>query len=386
MPAAEISGRRCAIDAEENMTTTLGSQRSEQTQRTPAIECRSVWKVFGKRSGETIKAAQNGLQDKDELLKRYGSVVAVSDASFEIYEGETFCIMGLSGSGKSTLIRHFNRLIEPTAGEVIVRGRDVCKLNQTDLREMRSRHMGMVFQHVALLPYRTVLQNVAIPLEVLRVPEKERQASCIAALETVGLGNWVSRYPRELSGGMQQRVGIARALAANPEILLMDEPFSALDPLIRKQLQLEFRQLSTELKKTTVFITHDLEEAIRIGDRIAIMKDGQIVQIGTPEDIVLRPANNYVADFVEGISRLHLVKAYSVMERGTRADGTLPRADLGADLQSLIDLSLKHSAETIAITDGGQPVGFVTREAILRAVGESNSPASVERSSWAGVN
>lgn len=368
------------------MSITLARQRLDQTPSNPAIECRSVWKVFGKRSQEAIKAARNGLHDKDELLKRYGSVIAVSDASFKIYEGETFCIMGLSGSGKSTLIRHFNRLIEPTVGEVIVRGRDVCKLNRTDLREMRSRHMGMVFQHVALLPYRTVLQNVAIPLEVLRVPEKERQASCMAALETVGLGNWVNRYPRELSGGMQQRVGIARALAASPEILLMDEPFSALDPLIRKQLQLEFRQLSTELKKTTVFITHDLEEAIRIGDRIAIMKDGRIVQIGTPEDIVLRPANDYVADFVEGISRLHLVKAHSVMERGIRMQGNLPQADVEADLQSLIDLSLKHSAETITITDNGQPVGFVTREAILRAVGESNAPANVDQGSRAGVS
>jgi len=338
-----------------------------------AIECRGVWKVFGNDNDKAVSDAIESTQDKEELLERYGLIAAVCDASFQIHEGETFCIMGLSGSGKSTLIRHFNRLIEPTRGEVIFRGQDVCQLGSADLRQLRSKHMGMVFQNVALLPYRTVLGNVALPLEVQKEgapTAAQRQQICVEALERVGLGNWQARYPRELSGGMQQRVGIARALAANPEVLLMDEPFSALDPLIRKQLQLEFRQLSTTLKKTTVFITHDLEEAIRIGDRIAIMKEGRIVQIGTPEEVVLTPADDYVAEFVEGISRLHLVKARSIMRPLDGSHENMPRASADADLQQLIDLALEQKAENVLIEAEGKPVGFVPREALLRAVGK----------------
>lgn len=348
----------------------MNKQSNSKENRTKAIECRSVWKVFGDNGPAAVAAIQAGTHDKNQILEKFGCVVAVANASFDVYEGETFCIMGLSGSGKSTLIRHFNRLIEPSAGEVIVRGQDVCKMNERDLRDLRAQHIGMVFQHVALLPYRTVLENVSLPLEVQRIPKDQCLEKCRTALETVGLKNWADRYPSELSGGMQQRVGLARALAANPEILLMDEPFSALDPLIRKQLQVEFRQLSTKLHKTSVFITHDLEEAIRIGDRIAIMKEGRIVQIGTPEEIVLKPADDYVAEFVEGISRLRLVKAHSVMSRAIpREDASsLPRADIDADLQTLIDLSLAHHANRIAIVEGGAIVGLVTHENLLRAV------------------
>lgn len=344
--------------------------------RSPAVECRSVWKIFGNQSSAAIEAAKAGA-DKNRLLEQFGCVVGVADASFSIFEGETFCIMGLSGSGKSTLIRHFNRLIEPSLGEVIVRGQDVCKLNAAELRKLRARHMGMVFQHVALLPYRTVLQNVMLPLEVQGISKRERTETCLAALETVGLKGWANRYPRELSGGMQQRVGIARALAANPEILLMDEPFSALDPLIRKQLQLEFKQLSTSLKKTTIFITHDLEEAIRIGDRIAIMKEGRIVQIGTPEEIVLRPATEYVAEFVEGISRLRLVKARSVMKQWVEPQGEpsqhgghngFASVDPNADLETMIDLALEHKAAMLGVKEHGRLVGSVTLDNLLRAV------------------
>ncbi|MGX5849205.1 quaternary amine ABC transporter ATP-binding protein [Mesorhizobium sp. PL10] len=339
--------------------------------RPKVVECRSVWKFFGAKSSAAVDAAKRGTHDKEQILKDFGVVVAVADASFEVLEGETFCIMGLSGSGKSTLIRHFNRLIEPSVGEVIVRGEDVCKMAQSDLRAMRAKHIGMVFQHVALLPYRTVLQNVSLPLEIQQLSKSQRMETCQTALETVGLKNWAERYPRELSGGMQQRVGIARALAANPEILLMDEPFSALDPLIRKQLQIEFKQLSTKLNKTSVFITHDLEEAIRIGDRIAIMKEGRIVQIGTPEEIVLKPADDYVADFVEGISRLHLVKAHSIMTKPGAVHGdksSMPTAHVDDDLQTLIDSSLKHGADRIAISDQNSMVGIVTRENLLKAV------------------
>ncbi|RVI99552.1 ATP-binding cassette domain-containing protein [Sinorhizobium meliloti] len=346
-------------------------QKSQAAQRAKVIECRSVWKLFGNNSATAVQAAERGTLDKDRILKQFGCVVAVADASFEVFEGETFCIMGLSGSGKSTLIRHFNRLIEPSAGEVVVRGKDVCKLNGNDLRTLRAQHIGMVFQHVALLPYRTVLQNVSLPLEVQQISKSKRLETSRAALQTVGLENWADRYPGELSGGMQQRVGIARALAADPEILLMDEPFSALDPLIRKQLQIEFRQLSTKLNKTSIFITHDLEEAIRIGDRIAIMKEGRIVQIGTPEEIVLRPRDEYVAEFVEGISRLHLVKAHSIMGRTpsvTQIEPGTPQADIEDDLQTMIDLALKHRSDRILIMHQGQVAGTVTRESLLKAV------------------
>jgi len=334
-----------------------------------AISCRGVWKVFGQRSQAALASAQSGSHDKARILKEFGCVVAVADVSFDVAEGEIFCIMGFSGSGKSTLIRHFNRLIEPSAGEVRVQGQDICQLNPAALRALRARHIGMVFQHVALLPYRTVAHNVALPLEVQGMPRAQREDASRAALASVGLADWADRYPMELSGGMQQRVGIARALAADPQILLMDEPFSALDPLIRKQLQIEFRQLATRLKKTAVFITHDLEEAIRIGDRIAIMREGGIVQTGTPEDIVLKPADDYVADFVEGISRLNLVRARSILTPlDTTPAAAAPCADINADLQTLIDLALAHQAEQLTITRDGAAVGKVTREALLGAV------------------
>jgi glycine betaine/proline transport system ATP-binding protein len=327
-----------------------------------------------------MEAAKSGRFSKDELLKQHGCVAAVADATFSVAEGETFCIIGLSGSGKSTLIRHFNRLIEPTSGEVIVRGRDICKLKGADLRDLRSRCVSMVFQQVALLPYRTVLQNVMLPMEVQGGNAAERKAKCQAALDTVGLGNWSDRYPNELSGGMQQRVGLARALAANPDVLLMDEPFSALDPLIRKQLQIEFRQLSTKLKKTTIFITHDIEEAIRIGDRIAIMHEGRIIQIGRPEEVALKPVNDYVASFMEGVSRLKLVKAHSIMlpvEPGMTQEfcgATHPdyvTVDINADLEEMIDVAINKCTERLAVQQDGRIVGTVSREALLRAVRSS---------------
>ncbi|MFT4437772.1 quaternary amine ABC transporter ATP-binding protein [Caballeronia sp. 15715] len=340
--------------------------------RTAVVECREVWKVFGSPNAAALDAAKSGKYDKEALLKKFGCVAAVSNASFSVGEGETFCIIGLSGSGKSTLIRHFNRLIEPTSGEVIVRGKNICKLGYAELRKLRSSSIGMVFQQVALLPYRTVLQNVMLPLEVQGLSAADCRQKSQAALDTVGLGSWEERYPRELSGGMQQRVGIARALAANPDLLLMDEPFSALDPLTRKQLQIEFKQLSTKLNKTTIFITHDIEEAIRIGDRIAIMHEGKIVQIGTPEEIALSPVDDYVASFMEGISRLKLVKAHSVMQplsAGSASDATgLASIDINADLEQMIDLSLANGTESVAITEHGSVIGTVTREAILKAV------------------
>lgn len=340
------------------------------------IDCQSVWKIFGKKASAAIKAVTESGLTKKQVLQDYNCVVGVSDASLQVRRGEIFCIMGLSGSGKSTLIRMLNRLIEPSAGRVVVKGKDLSTLTPAELRQMRARHIGMVFQSVALLPYRTVLENAAFGLEVQGIAREERNRTAKQALEKVGLADWVTHYPAELSGGMQQRVGLARAIAADPEIILMDEPFSALDPLIRRQLQDEFRQLTKELGKSAVFITHDLDEAIRIGDRIAIMKDGAIIQVGTAEEIVLNPTDAYVAEFVAGISRLHLVKAHSVMEsvseyqRGhPNSDvNTLIRATPEADIDQLISLTMQSERDGIAIVESGTIIGVVTLRGLLGGV------------------
>ena len=334
------------------------------------VELTDVWKVFGDRASETIDAARNRGLTKPEALSEFSTVIGVREASFSVARGEIFCIMGLSGSGKSTLVRHVNRLIEPSAGTIRVLGEDVGKKNGKQLREMRSKHIGMVFQHMALMPHRSVKDNVAYPLEIRGVPKSRRWAVSEHTLNLVDLNGYEDRLPRELSGGMQQRVGIARALASDPEILLMDEPFSALDPLIRLQLQDQFKALVAELKKTTLFITHDLDEAIRIGHRIAIMKDGVIVQIGTPEQIVTEPADEYVREFVQGISRLKLVRAHTIMEplaEGDTAPGGAPRAEGDSDLDHLIDLSV-GSDSPIIITEGGRDVGVVSKETLLRGI------------------
>lgn len=342
----------------------------------PVIEVRSVWKIFGSRSAEALEAIRRDNLGKPEVLEQFGCVVGVADASFAVEQGEIFCIMGLSGSGKSTLVRHVNRLIEPTAGEILLNGRDVNGLDDEELRQLRAETIGMVFQNMALLPHRTVRDNVAFALELRGVDSYQRSIAADETIAKVDLTGYGDRYPAELSGGMQQRVGLARALAADPDILLMDEPFSALDPLIRRQLQDEFLALSHVMHKTTLFITHDLDEAIRMGSRIAIMKDGVIVQIGTPEDIVTQPADDYVADFVAGISRLKLVFAHTVMQPleaykangGNGLDEALcPVADPETDLNSLVDLAV-GSEHPILIKDDGAAVGVVTKTALLRGI------------------
>ena len=334
------------------------------------VNISNVWKVFGEQADAAIKAIKDESIGKAEVLERYGCVIGVQDATFDVPRGEIFCIMGLSGSGKSTLVRHINRLIEPSSGNIEVLGRNVSKLNESQLRELRANHIGMVFQHMALLPHRSVRDNVAYPLEIRGVAKSKRLAVSDHALQLVDLVGYEDRLPKELSGGMQQRVGIARALASDPEVLLMDEPFSALDPLIRMQLQDQFKALVAQLQKTTLFITHDLDEAIRIGHRIAIMKDGIIVQIGTPEDIVMNPADDYVREFVQGISKLKLVKAHSILEPLESYQGTLdgaPRADEEADLDQLIN----HAVGTdlpVVITSDGRDIGVVTKPRLLRGI------------------
>ncbi len=335
----------------------------------------NVWKIFGERADEALDAIKSQSLSKAEVLEEFACVVGIADCSFSVPRGEIFCVMGLSGSGKSTMVRHLNRLIEPTAGRIQMLGRDVLAMNPNELRELRARHIGMVFQHMALLPHRTVLDNVGFPLQVRGEPKSRRWAISQQCLNKVNLEGYEDRFPSELSGGMQQRVGLARALASDPEVLLMDEPFSALDPLIRRQLQDQFMALSKEMNKTTVFITHDLDEAIRIGHRIAIMKDGRIVQIGTPEEIVTQPADQYVADFVEGISKLKLVFAHSIMEpigEFQPQDGDdmslSPRVDHGTDLDSLIDISTTTEHPIVITDEDNKDVGVITRATLLKGI------------------
>ena len=341
------------------------------------IEIREVWKIFGDRALEALDAIRAQGLDKAEVLDRFEAVVGVRNVSFEVDAGEIFCVMGLSGSGKSTLVRHVNRLIEPTHGQIVINGEDVGALSPEALRALRADRIGMVFQNMALLPHRTVRDNIAFALELRNADTFTRHRVADRVIETVHLQGYGDRMPSELSGGMQQRVGLARALAADPEILLMDEPFSALDPLIRRGLQDEFLALSRTMKKTTIFITHDLDEAIRMGSRIAIMKDGEVVQIGTPEHIVTHPADDYVADFVQGISRLKLVFAHTIMEppeRYRREHGDLPgagdwpEADPEADLDSLVNLIIGEDSPIAVRSGDGQLVGIVTKDALLRGI------------------
>ncbi len=340
------------------------------------VELEGVWKVFGERSREAMQAIRDEGLGKAEVLERFGAVVGVKDASFKVGEGEIFCLMGLSGSGKSTLVRHINRLIEPSAGAIRILGEDIGQMKSEPLRALRATKIGMVFQNMALLPHRSVRDNIGFALELRGMDPYHRSKLADQALETVSLHGYGDRLPSELSGGMQQRVGLARALAADPEILLMDEPFSALDPLIRRNLQDEFLGLSENLKKTTVFITHDLDEAIRMGDRIGIMKDGEIVQIGTAEDIVTAPADDYVADFVAGISRLKLVSAAKIMvspdeyqAKRTALDmsQSYPEAAPEDDLDTLVGLST-HSDLPVLIKHDGALVGIVDKNTLLHGL------------------
>lgn len=338
------------------------------------IEISNIWKIFGDKPDAALKAIQERGLSKAEVLEEFNAVVGVADVSLSVNRGEIFCVMGLSGSGKSTLVRHFNRLLEPTAGKIEIEGTDVMALGTKALQRFRNRQIGMVFQNFALMPHRSVLDNVAMPLEIREVAKNERMRQAAAILDIVELGAWGSKFAHELSGGMQQRVGLARALAANPDVLLMDEPFSALDPLIRRQLQDEFIRLSKILKKTTVFITHDLDEAVRIGDRIAIMRDGKMVQIGTAEDIVMNPADDYVADFVAGISRLKVVHAHAVMQpldKYILAQGPLPsatpRVSEDETLSNLINMAIDDESP-ILVEDDGKDVGVITRSDLLRTV------------------
>ncbi|SHP65887.1 glycine betaine/L-proline transport ATP binding subunit [Mycobacteroides abscessus subsp. abscessus] len=278
------------------------------------IHVKNLTKVFGSNPKEGVKRLQQG-QSKEQILKETGMTVGVNNASFEVKPGEFFVLMGLSGSGKSTLIRLINRLIEPTSGEVLIDGEDITKMNKNDLMQTRRKKLSMVFQKFALFPHRNVLENVAYGLEVQGVEKSVREEKARKSIADVGLEGYENSFPDQLSGGMQQRVGLARALANDSDILLMDEAFSALDPIIRKEMQDELLQLQSKLGKTILFITHDLDEALKLGDRIAIMKNGEIVQIGTAEEILENPANEYVYNFVEDVDRSKVLMASNIMKK-----------------------------------------------------------------------
>ena len=323
----------------------------------PKVMVQGLCKVFGTNPKQALDMLAGGAT-KDEIFARTGQVVGVHDVSFDVQEGEIFVLMGLSGSGKSTLIRLINRLVDPTAGKVLIDGRDIVAARRSELTALRRKDMSMVFQSFALMPQRTVLSNAAFGLEVAGVRRKEREARALTVLEQVGLAPFAHKLPAELSGGMQQRVGLARALTVNPSLMIMDEAFSALDPLKRKEMQNVLLQLQKEQRRTIMFVSHDLEEALRIGNRIAIMEGGCLVQVGTPQEIISRPANDYVRAFFDGVDTSRYLTAGDLMQ--TDVVPLVRQFDAAG-----VAASLNGSAEYAFVLDAARKIrGFVTRDAL----------------------
>ncbi|EKN71000.1 glycine/betaine ABC transporter ATP-binding protein OpuAA [Neobacillus bataviensis LMG 21833] len=336
----------------------------------PYVEVRGVSKIFGTNPKVAIDLLKQG-KTKKEILKATGQTVGVKNVSFEIYPGEIFVIMGLSGSGKSTLIRMFNRLIKPTIGEILIENEDIVKMNDARLREVRQKKISMVFQNFALFPHKTILENTEYGLEIQKVPVEKRREKAFSALEVVGLKGYENQLPKQLSGGMQQRVGLARALASNTDVILMDEAFSALDPLIRKDMQDELLEIQEKYKKTIIFITHDLDEALRIGDRIALMRDGSIIQLGTPEQILMNPANEFVEKFVEDVDLSKILTATHVMKPAERiAVDRGPRVAL--------EIMRKQGYSSVFVVDRNRKLlGAITAEEARQAIDQNQSIAEV---------
>ena len=355
-------------------TTTTGPTDTTSSSGAPAVHVEGLWKIFGPRADKIMHSDDSKLSRK-ELQDKTVHVVGIRDVSFDVAPGEVFVVMGLSGSGKSTLVRLLTRLIEPTAGTVQLYGDDITAMSDKALLDTRRRKVSMVFQHFGLLPHRKVIDNIAFGLEVRGEGRGDRRTRAQEMIDLVGLSGYENNFPDQLSGGMQQRVGLARALAANPDILMFDEPFSALDPLIRRDMQNEVIRLHHEVGKTMVFITHDLAEALKLGDRILIMRDGEIVQIGTPDEVVAQPADDYVRDFVSDVPRSHVLTLKWVM-REPNGDG-----GEGPILQS--DQIVRDAARVVLdthgpcrVADGDRIVGVVDDEDILRVVvAEEEAPA-----------
>ena len=329
------------------------------------LSCRNLWKLFGHDAERYL--AEHASPDSQDLAAA-GLIGAVRNVDIEIHEGEIFVIMGLSGSGKSTVVRCLSRLIEPTGGEILFDGRNLLEATEKELIEIRRHKMGMVFQHFALLPHLTVLGNVAFPLEIQGVDRRTREQRALEIIELVGLDGRESYYPRELSGGQQQRVGIARSLAVEPDIWFLDEPFSALDPLIRREMQNEFLRLQSVLKKSIAFITHDFDEAIRLADRMAIMKDGEVIQVGTPEDLVTRPATDYVAEFTKDVSRAKVLTVHSIIREATSGktydDVVLVTDKIDAVAERVLDGNHSFGVHD----DSGHIIGEINREDVTRVL------------------
>jgi glycine betaine/proline transport system ATP-binding protein len=355
-------------------TITEPETRTEEAAGQRALTVENLWKIFGRGSDDIVGSPDAELSRAD-LKEKTGCVVGVRDVSFDVAPGEVFVVMGLSGSGKSTLVRCLTRLIEPTSGTVTIDGHDVTKAGQGELRDLRRTHCSMVFQHFGLLPHRQVIDNVAYGLEVRGVKKKERRAKAEEVVELVGLTGYEGSYPDQLSGGMQQRVGLARALANDPSLLLFDEPFSALDPLIRRDMQNEVIRLHHELRKTMVFITHDLQEALKLGDRILIMRDGAIVQIGTPDEVVGAPADDYVKDFTSEVPKSHVLTLKWVMREPRPDDSTEGPVMTSDTIVRQAALAALASEHPVRVVDDGKLVGIVDDDAILRVVvAEENEP------------
>jgi len=340
---------------------------------TPKVACRNVWKIFGPQPRSVINSGV-ARASKAEILAKTGHVMAVREISFEVRQGETFVVMGLSGSGKSTLLRCLPRLIDPSFGQVLIDGEDVATMDEQKLREVRRHKMSMVFQHFGLFPHRRILDNVAYGLEIQGMPKAARYARAQEVIELVNLKGWENHYPGQLSGGMQQRVGLARALAVNPEILLFDEPFSALDPLIRREMQDELITLQEQMHKTLIFITHDFAEALKLGDRIAIMKDGEFVQVGTPQEVVLYPADDYVREFTKDVPRAKVLTAQNIMTPapvGASPQQAVPAHTLLDDLLPLVAMTEQPIP---VVNTANRIIGSIDRTAVLMAMSGLSLP------------
>ncbi len=345
------------------------------------LRCSGLWKVYGSEPAQFFHSDRSpvDVKSKCEEIVADGSIVACADVQFEVPEGQTFVIMGLSGSGKSTVLRCLSRLVEPTVGQVVLDDTDLLAASDKEMIRIRRHKMGMVFQNFGLLPHLTVLENVAFPLKAQGQPKQDRLGRARQMVELVGLDGREESYPHQLSGGQQQRVGIARSLAVEPEVWFLDEPFSALDPLIRTQMQDEFLRLQKQLNKTIVFVTHDFHEAIRLADQICIMKDGCIVQIGTPGQIVLNPADEYVRKFTGDVPLWKIIEVQSVMESWMPAESRRPRIRHGALLEEAMRM-FDHETDEIEIVDeSGQTVGILTPVSIIRAFHRDNRHEKPER-------
>jgi glycine betaine/proline transport system ATP-binding protein len=386
-PGGGVPSPHVAVTAQEHAVTSVAEPTAVHATPPPApgatsdqatIAVRNLWKVFGPAESRlaTTSATVPTAESIDATVAKHGGTVAVGDVSFDVRPGEVFVVMGLSGSGKSTLVRCLTRLIEPTFGEVRLDGEDIRKASPERLRELRRRRFSMVFQNFGLLPHRRVLDNIAFGLELRGEPKASRLERAGQMLGLVGLEGMADRYPEQLSGGQQQRVGLARALAGDPEVMLLDEPFSALDPLIRRDMQNEVIRLHHDLKKTMVFITHDLAEALKLGDHVMIMRGGKVVQIGRPEELVARPADAYVEDFVRDIPKSHVLTLRWVMRPATADD---PADGPVFPPTAVIRTALHAAAATekpIRVVDDGQLVGMVDRAAILESVAGAGADAS----------